>query len=32
MPTLEEELENETQDEARQRGQRNEKRRVDWEN
>ena len=32
MPTLEEELENETRDEARQRGQRNEKRRVVWEN
>ena len=32
MSTLEEELENETQDEARQREQPNEKRRVDWEN
>ena len=32
MPTLEDEFENETQDEARQREQRNEKRRVDWEN
>ena len=32
MPTLEEELETETLDEARQREQRNEKRRVDWEN
>ena len=32
MPTLEEKLENETLDEARQREQRNEKRRVDWEN
>ena len=32
MPTLEDEFENETHDEARQREQRNEKRRVDWEN
>ena len=32
MPTLEDEFENETQDEARQREQRNEKRHVDWEN
>ena len=32
MPTLEEELDNETREEARQREQCNEKRRVDWEN
>ena len=32
MPTLEEELDNETRDEARQREQRNEERRLDWEN
>ena len=31
-PTLEDQFENETLDEARQREQRNEKRRVDWEN
>ena len=31
MPTLEEQFENETNDEARQREQRNEKRRVDVE-
>ena len=32
MPTLEEELDNETREEAKQREQCNEKRRVDWEN
>ena len=32
MPTLEDEFENETQDEARQREKRNEKKRVEWEN
>ena len=32
MPRLEEELDNETRGESRQREQRNEKRRVDWEN
>ena len=32
MPTLEEKFENESLVEARQREQRNEKRRVDWEN
>ena len=32
MTTLEDEFENETNDEARQREKRSEKRRVDWEN